>query len=120
MGNLRPMRFPCSSLVAAIVAALLVAPAGAVEIRAITLSAGTEGTRVVMDLSGRTSHHVMTLTNPDRIVIDISHARCARRAWPRARTADPGIGWWCRLRAAAARRRSEAPSLQLRMLSPRR
>jgi N-acetylmuramoyl-L-alanine amidase len=90
------MRFPCSSLVAAIVAALLVAPAGAVEIRAITLSAGTEGTRVVMDLSGRTSHHVMTLTNPDRIVIDISDARLARDA----RRSPAGVGTVKQIRMA--------------------
>jgi len=90
------MRSPCSSLVATIVATLLVAPAGAVEIRAITLSAGTEGTRVVMDLSGRTAHHVMTLTNPDRIVIDIGDARLARDA----RRSPAGVGTVKQIRMA--------------------
>jgi len=64
------MRVLCSGLVAAMVATLLAVPAGAVEIRAVRLSAGPEGTRVVMDLSSRASHSVMTLKNPDRIVID--------------------------------------------------
>jgi N-acetylmuramoyl-L-alanine amidase len=82
------MRFPCSGLVALLVAILLVGPAGAVEIRAVRLSASPEGTRVVMDLSARTPHSVMTLTNPDRIVIDLSGARLARDA----RRAPMGTG----------------------------
>ena len=68
------MRVLCSGLVAAMVATLLAVPAGAVEIRAVRLSAGPEGTRVVMDLSSLASHSVMTLKNPDRIVIDVSGA----------------------------------------------
>ena len=82
------MIFARSALVASLVATLLVVPAGAVEIRAIQLSAGNEGTRVVLDLSARTAHSVMTLTNPDRIVIDLSDARLA----PAARRAPPGSG----------------------------
>jgi N-acetylmuramoyl-L-alanine amidase len=82
------MRFLCSSLVAATVAAFLAVPAGAVEIRAVRLSAGPEGTRVVMDLSARTAHSVMTLKNPDRIVIDVTGARLA----PEARRAPSGAG----------------------------
>ena len=82
------MRFSCSGLVALLVATLFVVPAGAVEIRAVTLSASPEGTRVVMDLSARTAHSVMTLSNPDRIVIDLSGARLA----PDARRAPAGAG----------------------------
>jgi N-acetylmuramoyl-L-alanine amidase len=82
------MRVLCSGLVAAMVATLLAVPAGAVEIRAVRLSAGPEGTRVVMDLSSRASHSVMTLKNPDRIVIDVSGARLA----PEARRAPGGTG----------------------------
>ncbi len=82
------MRFPCSGLVALLVAILLVGPAGAVEIRAVRLSASPDGTRVVMDLSARAAHSVMTLTNPDRIVIDLSGARLARDA----RRAPMGTG----------------------------
>jgi N-acetylmuramoyl-L-alanine amidase len=74
--------------VALLVATLLVVPAGAVEIRAVKLSASPEGTRVVMDLSARTAHSVMTLSNPDRIVIDLSGARLA----PDARRAPAGAG----------------------------
>ena len=82
------MRFSCSGLVALLVATLWAVPAGAVEIRAVTLSASPEGTRVVMDLSARTAHSVMTLSNPDRIVIDLSGARLA----PDARRAPAGAG----------------------------
>ena len=82
------MIFARSALVASLVASLLVVPAGAVEIRAIKLSAGNEGTRVVLELSARTAHSVMTLTNPDRIVIDLSDARLA----PAARRAPAGSG----------------------------
>ena len=82
------MIFARSALVASLVATLLAVPAGAVEIRAIKLAAGNEGTRVVLDLSARTAHSVMTLTNPDRIVIDLSDARLA----PAARRAPAGSG----------------------------
>ncbi|MGD0501229.1 MAG: N-acetylmuramoyl-L-alanine amidase [Steroidobacteraceae bacterium] len=82
------MRFLRSGLVAALVATLLVVPAGAVEIRAIKLSAGLDATRVVLELSARTPHSVMTLTNPDRIVIDLTDARLA----PAARRAPGGSG----------------------------
>jgi N-acetylmuramoyl-L-alanine amidase len=74
--------------VALLVATLLVGPAGAVEIRAVRLSASPEGTRLVLDLSARTAHSVMTLTNPDRIVIDLTGARLA----PNARRAPVGTG----------------------------
>jgi N-acetylmuramoyl-L-alanine amidase len=82
------MRFPGSGLLALLVATLLVGPAGAVEIRAVRLSASPEGTRVVMDLSAHTAHSVMTLTNPDRIVIDLTGARLS----PDARRAPAGTG----------------------------
>jgi N-acetylmuramoyl-L-alanine amidase len=70
------------------VATLLAVPAGAVEIRAVRLSAGPDGTRVVMELSARALHSVMTLKNPDRIVIDLRGARLA----PQARKAPSGAG----------------------------
>jgi N-acetylmuramoyl-L-alanine amidase len=82
------MTFLRSGLVASLVATLLVVPAGAVEIRAIKLSEGNEGIRVVVELSARTAHSVMTLTNPDRIVIDLADARLA----PPARRAPAGSG----------------------------
>jgi N-acetylmuramoyl-L-alanine amidase len=82
------MRLLRSGLSASLAATLLVLPAAAVEIRDIKLSAGLEGTRVVLDLSARTAHRVMTLTNPDRIVIDLRGARLA----PAARRAPDGRG----------------------------
>jgi N-acetylmuramoyl-L-alanine amidase len=41
----------------------------------IRISASPEGTRVVFDLSGSVEHRVFTLSNPDRVVIDVPKAR---------------------------------------------
>jgi N-acetylmuramoyl-L-alanine amidase len=82
------MRLMRSGLVASIIAVLLSVEASAVEIRAVRLSAGSEGTEVVLDLSARTGHSVMSLKNPDRLVIDVSGARLAREA----RRAPKGTG----------------------------
>ncbi len=82
------MRFLRSALLASTLAAVLAIPAGAVEIRAVKLSATPQETRLVMDLSGRAPHTVMTLTHPDRIVIDLAGARLA----PAARRAPSGAG----------------------------
>jgi N-acetylmuramoyl-L-alanine amidase len=82
------MRVLRSGLVASLLATLPMVPAGAVEIRAVKVSAGAEGTRLVLDLSARTTHSVMTLIHPDRVVIDLSDARLA----PAARRAPLGSG----------------------------
>jgi N-acetylmuramoyl-L-alanine amidase len=82
------MRLMRSGLAASIVAVLLSVEARAVEIRAVRLSAQSEGMEVVLDLSARTGHSVMSLRNPDRLVIDVSGARLA----PEARRAPKGTG----------------------------
>jgi N-acetylmuramoyl-L-alanine amidase len=46
----------------------------AVSVRAVRLWAGPDGTRVVLDLSGRASHSLQLLKNPDRVVLDIDGA----------------------------------------------
>ena len=46
--------------------------ASATDLRDLRVWDGPESTRVVFDLSGATSHKVFTLSNPDRIVIDIA------------------------------------------------
>lgn len=59
---------------------LWVLPAGAAELallQDIRLWAGPEQTRVVFDLDGPVHYTVFTLDNPDRVVIDVSHARRA-------------------------------------------
>ena len=66
----------------------LALPAHAVEVRAVRLWAGPEGTRVVLDLSGSAQHSLAVLKNPDRVVLDVSGARWGRRA----RGPDPGHG----------------------------
>jgi N-acetylmuramoyl-L-alanine amidase len=46
-----------------------------VTVKDVRLWAGPDGTRLVFDLSAPVEHSVLTLQNPDRIVIDISDAR---------------------------------------------
>jgi N-acetylmuramoyl-L-alanine amidase len=63
-----------------LVAIVLASPAHAVEVRAVRLWAGPDGTRVVLDLSGSAQHSLEVLKNPDRVVLDVSGARLARGA----------------------------------------
>ena len=57
--------------------ATLLASAGhaAVDVRAVRLWAGPEGTRVVLDLSGSAQHSLAVLSNPERVVLDVAGAR---------------------------------------------
>jgi N-acetylmuramoyl-L-alanine amidase len=57
-----------------------VVPARAVEVRAVRLWASPEGTQVVLELSGHAKHSLLTLKNPDRVVLDVSDARVAAGA----------------------------------------
>ena len=49
--------------------------ASQVTVKDVRLWAGPDGTRLVFDLSAPVEHSVLTLQNPDRVVIDISDAR---------------------------------------------
>jgi N-acetylmuramoyl-L-alanine amidase len=49
--------------------------APAVTVKDIRLWAGPDATRLVFDLSAPVEHSVMTLQNPDRVVIDLASAR---------------------------------------------
>ena len=54
-----------------------------VTVKDVRLWAGPDATRLVFDLSAPVEHSVMTLQNPDRVVIDIEDARVdAARALP--------------------------------------
>ncbi len=55
-------------------------PARAVEVRAVRLWAEPESTRIVLDLSGSAQHSLSVLSNPDRIVLDLTGARLASGA----------------------------------------
>jgi len=57
-----------------------VAPARAVEVRAVRLWASPEGTQVVIELSGSAKHSLLTLKNPDRVVLDVAGARLSAGA----------------------------------------
>jgi N-acetylmuramoyl-L-alanine amidase len=57
-----------------------VAPARAVEVRAVRLWASPEGTQVVVELSGSAKHSLLTLKNPDRVVLDVAAARLSAGA----------------------------------------
>jgi N-acetylmuramoyl-L-alanine amidase len=49
----------------------------AVSVKDVRVWAGPDSTRVVFDLSGPAEHSVMTLSDPDRVVVDISSANAA-------------------------------------------
>jgi N-acetylmuramoyl-L-alanine amidase len=69
---------------------LMSAQAG--ELRGIRLSAGPEGTRVVLDLSGATEHRLFELSGPNRIVVDLTDTlRADRVAIPSARGQVAGV-----------------------------
>src|SRR3984885_10307093 len=57
-----------------------VAPARAVEVRAVRLWASPENTQVVIELSGSAKHTLMQLKNPDRVVLDVAGARLSAGA----------------------------------------
>ena len=57
-----------------------VAPARAVEVRAVRLWASPEGTQVVLELSGSAKHSLLMLKNPDRVVLDVADARLSAAA----------------------------------------
>jgi N-acetylmuramoyl-L-alanine amidase len=63
---------------AALLATVLCLPAHAVDVRAVRLWASPDGTRVVLDLSGRAQHSLQVLKNPDRVVLDVAGARLGR------------------------------------------
>jgi len=46
-----------------------------VDVKDVRVWAGPDATRVVFDLSGPANHSVMTLQNPERVVVDISSAK---------------------------------------------
>ena len=60
-----------------IVLALLVIPVKAspsVEVKDVRLWRAPDHTRIVLDLTGPTSHSVMELKGPDRLVLDVKSA----------------------------------------------
>jgi N-acetylmuramoyl-L-alanine amidase len=77
-----------------------------VDIRAVRLWAGPDSTRVVLDLSGSATHSLAILSNPDRVVLDVSGARLG----PAARAAPAGAG------AVRQVRMARRPSGELRIV----
>jgi len=53
-------------------------PALAAEIQGVRLWAAPDHTRVVFDVSAPVDHHLFSLSNPDRLVIDVPAASAAR------------------------------------------
>jgi N-acetylmuramoyl-L-alanine amidase len=65
----------CQGLVAAaLVTPMVVLAAKPVMVKEVRLWAGPDGTRLVFDLSEPVEHSVLTLDNPDRVVVDIPGA----------------------------------------------
>src|SRR4026207_1291647 len=67
-----------------------------VTVKDVRLWAGPDGTRLVFDLSGPVEHNVLTLDNPDRVVVDIPAASIESE-----RVLPQGQGFVKQLRAAA-------------------
>jgi N-acetylmuramoyl-L-alanine amidase len=53
-----------------------------VLVKDVRLWAGPDSTRVVLDLSGPAQHNLLTLTDPARVVIDLSDARIENASTP--------------------------------------
>lgn len=83
----------CLGLLAAVYGAQAAKP---VVIKDVRLWAGPDGTRLVFDLSAPVDHTVLTLENPDRVVVDIPSASIDG-----ARVLPEGQGFVKQLRAAA-------------------
>jgi N-acetylmuramoyl-L-alanine amidase len=71
----------------------------AVSVKDIRLWSGPDSTRVVFDLSGPVDHTLLTLKDPDRIVVDITAAHLASSV----RSMPDGRGFVKQLRAAIQR-----------------
>ena len=65
------------------------ASAGAVDFKGVRLWEAPDHTRVVFDTSGSVSHHIFSLKNPDRLVIDVPSARASSAL--RSATATGGL-----------------------------
>jgi N-acetylmuramoyl-L-alanine amidase len=89
-----------------LLATVLWVPAQAVDVRAVRLWAGPDGTRVVLDLSGSAQHSLQVLKNPDRVVLDVAGARLTGAA----RVAPAGTG------AVKQVRMARRPSGELRIV----
>jgi N-acetylmuramoyl-L-alanine amidase len=83
----------------AVLATVLLLPAHAVDVRAVRLWAGPDGTRVILDLSGNAQHSLQVLRNPDRVVLDVAGARLGSGA----RTPPAGVGAVKQVRMARQR-----------------
>jgi N-acetylmuramoyl-L-alanine amidase len=90
---------------AAVIAPSSVLGAKPVTIKEVRLWAGPDGTRLVFDLSEPVEHSVLTLENPDRVVVDIPGA-----VIDSARALPEGQGFVKQLRAA------EQPNGDLRVV----
>ncbi len=65
---------PLALLFASVFLPSMVLAAPSVEVRDVRVWAGPDGTRVVLELSGRAEHTLFSLTGPDRIVVDVESA----------------------------------------------
>lgn len=76
-----------------LLAACLALPAHAapVTINNLRVWPAPDHTRLVFDLSGPIDHHLFTLTNPDRLVVDLDNARL-KDALPAVDTTGPIVG----------------------------
>lgn len=80
-GAIFPLSSPVGGFMRCVVGLVLTlsfACAQAGELRELRLLGGAESTRVVFDLDASADNNVFTLSNPDRVVVDIAGARRGR------------------------------------------
>ncbi len=70
--------------------------AQAVTVKDVRISEGSDRTRIVLDLDRSAQHQLFTLSNPDRVVIDIQQGSFA----PGAKRLPEGLGQVAKLRSA--------------------
>src|SRR5688572_17527937 len=66
-------------------------PASAAEVTGVRLWAGPDQTRVVLDLTGPSSHSLFVLKHPDRLVVDLPGATLGEVAAPAAEGLVKGL-----------------------------
>jgi N-acetylmuramoyl-L-alanine amidase len=82
MSNLRAPMWAALALPMLLAVAMVCAAATPVTVRDVRLWAGPENTRVVLELSSDATHNLISLENPDRVVIDIVGGKLAASAMP--------------------------------------
>src|SRR3546814_16714899 len=83
----------CAKAVLTVLLAALSVPSAAAELTALNLSESGTYSRAEFALSGPAEYKVFTLSNPDRLVVDLQDSRQIGRASCRERVCQYGEIW---------------------------